>query len=327
MSLVLNGHGDGNIAAEKQVAILEAARQLQYRPNVLALSLRSQRTRTIGVLTWSGSSGFSQDLLHAAGQIAASSGFLCILADSGEDLQHEERAATTLLDRQVDGFLVVAPELIEYRAAEAMIGTPVVLLNCVEPNARLTSVVPDERGAAVTATRLLLEQGHTRVAIVSGNLRTEQCRQRVEGVQVALRAAGLPAAGVFSTERNVDAGHEVVREALLSAERPTGLVCTHERLALGALLAAAELGLSVPSDLSLVSLEDGERLASRLTPSLATVQRPDRAMAEEAVALLVQQLTAEGEHDVRQLSFTCPASVGASVAPAPWPVKAPLGMP
>ncbi len=327
VSLVLNGRGDGNIAVEKQAVILEAARQLSYRPNILALSLRAQRTRTVGLLTWTGSTGFSQDLLHSAGQIAASSGFLCILADSGQDLRHEERAATTLLDRQVDGFLVVAPELIEYRAPEVLAGVPTVLLNCYDPPARLTSVVPDERGAAVTATRLLLERGHTRIDIVAGNLGTAQCRLRVDGVQVALRAAGLGPARVLSTDRNVDAGHHVVRQALLSPDRPTGLVCLHERLALGALLASTELGLSVPRDLSLVSLEDGEKLASRLTPSLATVQRPDRAMAEQAVALLVARLTDDDEPDVRQLSFTCPAAVGASVAGVPRPVRSPLGMP
>ena len=92
------------------------------------------------------------------------------------------------------------------------------------------------------------------------------------------------------------------------------MVCTHERLALGALLAAQDLGLEVPADLSLISLDDGERLTSDLVPELATVQRPDRAMAEQAVALLLHEINSKGDHDVRQLSFACPASLGASVA-------------
>ena len=67
---MLNGRGDGNISAAKQVAILEAARQLNYRPNAVALSLRSQRTWTLGVLTWRGASGFPQEMLHGAWETA-----------------------------------------------------------------------------------------------------------------------------------------------------------------------------------------------------------------------------------------------------------------
>ena len=96
--------------------------------------------------------------------------------------------------------------------------------------------------------------------------------------------------------------------------RPTAIVCTRERLALGALLAARDLGLEVPADVSLISLDDGEGLTSDLVPELATVQRPDRAMAEQAVALLLREINSKGDQDVRQLSFACPASLGASVA-------------
>ena len=66
--------------------------------------------------------------------------------------------------------------------------------------------------------------------------------------------------------------------------------------------------------MSLISLDDGEGLTSDLVPELATVQRPDRAMAEQAVALLLHEINSQGDHDVRQLSFACPASLGASVA-------------
>ena len=96
--------------------------------------------------------------------------------------------------------------------------------------------------------------------------------------------------------------------------RPTAMVCIRERLALGALLAVQDLGLEVPTDLSLISLDDGERLTSDLVPELATVQRPDRAMAEQSVALLLHEINTSGDQDVRQLSFACPASLGASVA-------------
>jgi LacI family transcriptional regulator len=95
---------------------------------------------------------------------------------------------------------------------------------------------------------------------------------------------------------------------------PTALNCTHERLAVGARLAAADLGFAIPADLSIVSLDDGELLASRLVPPLITIERPDRAMAEEAVTVTLQRLDEEGGAPIPQFSFTCPATNRGSVA-------------
>ncbi len=325
VSLVLNGRAEGNISAAKQVAIIEAARQLSYRPNALALSLRLQRTHTIGVLTWPGGRGSPGGLLHAAWVSAAAAGYLLLLMDVGKDREHEVRAVTTLLDRQVDGFIVVAPELIEYRPLEAMAGTPTVLVNCVDPERTVTSIAPDEFEAAANATRILIELGHRRIGLLTDDAGTVEVRDRVAGVHAELATAGLPAPTMLPARRDIQSGASQTRQALLSSEPPTGLVCTHERLALGAVLAAAELGIGIPTDLSLVSLEDGEHLAAELVPPLTTVQRPDRGMADEAVRMLVRELDGVTGPDVRQLSFVCPPRQRASTGPVP--VSAPAGRP
>ena len=118
------------------------------------------------------------------------------------------------------------------------------------------------------------------------------------------------------------AGHELAtayamtQNRLAGAEALTGLVCTHERLALGALLAATERG-GFPADLSIVSLEDGQHLAAGLVPAIATVHRPDQLMAEQGIALLIKQLTSGGRPDPQQLTFVCPVDLRASVGPVP----------
>lgn len=315
VSLVLNGHGDGNISPEKQRTILEAAQALGYRPNAVALSLRSQRSHSIGVLTWPGRSGLCQHLLRSAWQSAMSAGFLVIIMDTDGDADAEARAVSTLLDRQVDGFLVVAPELTLYRPPEAIAGHPTLLLNCLDPDVAVTSVVPDEAGAGAAAASLLVESGHTRVGLITGQEPTEQTRLRAAGVQMVLAEAGLTPQVAATAGRDVAAGFTAARDLLSGEGRPTSLVCTHERLALGALLAAHDLGLRVPADLSLVSLEDGERLAGELRPALVTVQRPDQLMAEQAMALLLKQLTEEGEAPPQQLTATCSPRPGDSLAP------------
>ncbi|HEY5820352.1 MAG TPA: LacI family DNA-binding transcriptional regulator [Propionibacteriaceae bacterium] len=316
VSLVLNGRGDGNIAAVKQQAIVEAARQLNYRPNALALSLRSQRTWTVGVLTWQGALGFPQRLLHAAGETAAAGGYLSILMDMGVGHVYEPRAVTSLLDRQVDAFLVVAPELVEFRPPEAILGTPTVLVNCIDPEHHVTSIVPDEFGAALVAAQILIDHGHRRIGLLTDDAPTAQVRERVAGVHAAMASAGLAPPVLWAGAGEIQHGAALARDALSGSSAPTGLVCVHERLALGAVLAAAQLGLSIPEDLSVVSLEDGEYLAADLVPPLTTVQRPDRAMAEQAVLTLMRKV-AGAETEIRQLSFVCPPDLRASTGPAP----------
>jgi LacI family transcriptional regulator len=120
VSLVLNGRAQGHIARDKQRAIIEAARQLNYTPNAVALGLRNRRTRTIGVLTWPGQCGFSVPMLHATLTTTTAAGYLSIFMDTANDRDHQREVLATLHDRQVDALLVIAPDLINYRPAEIM---------------------------------------------------------------------------------------------------------------------------------------------------------------------------------------------------------------
>lgn len=314
MSLVLNGHADGNVSAVKQRAVREAARQLDYRPNALALSLRSQRTWTLGVLTWRGIAGFPQEMLHAAWTAANGAGYLTMSMDTPDGIDQDQRAVSLLLDRQVDGLVVVAPELTAYEVPEALAGTQLILINCFDPDGRVTSMVPDELGAGAAAAQILLDRGHTRISLLADSRTTAESTNRIAGVRRALAAAGLTAPELVSPRVSTEDGFALVRDALRSAHPPTAVVSTRERLSLGALLAARAAGLDVPNDLSVVSLDDGEGLATGLVPAIATAERPDRAMAEAAVLVMLEEIRSAGDHPPRQLSFACPVFLGGSVA-------------
>ncbi|WP_375424755.1 LacI family DNA-binding transcriptional regulator [uncultured Friedmanniella sp.] len=314
VSLVLNGRAAGNISAEKQRAVIAAAQQLRYTPNAVALSLRSQRTRTLGVLSWPGRARLAQVLLHTAWQRAHADHYLMLLMDTGGDPETERRQLDTLRDRQVDGFLIIAPDMTEYEPPDVLLSVPAVLLNCVDAHAALTSVVPDEVGAGRLAAEALLAHGHRTVGLLVGDEAAPQTRLRVRGVQQAFTAAGLSTPAPVDAGTAIDAGYRAARQLLLEPDRPTSLICTQERLAVGAVLAAADLHLSIPGALSVVSLEDGEELAGSLVPTLTTVHRPDAAMAEQAVDLLVERLAAEEPPEVRQLLFSCQLRTRSSVA-------------
>jgi LacI family transcriptional regulator, galactose operon repressor len=194
------------------------------------------------------------------------------------------------------------------------VAIPTILVNCVDPNAGLASVAPDEHGAGSEAARVLMEAGHTQIGVVAGPPDTMQDRLRVAGIQAEAAPAHVIVSVQTAPNRDIGAGFDAARTLLSAPGVATALICTHERLAIGARLAAADLGLAIPADMSIVSLDDGELLASRLVPQMTTIERPDRAMAEEAVTVTLQRLDEEGGAPIRQLSFSCLATNQDSVA-------------
>jgi LacI family transcriptional regulator len=314
VSLVLNGRAKGLISAVKQQAVRDAALRLEYTPNAVAQSLRTSRTRILGVLTWQGVGGLPLHLMASALQTALNSGYKLIKMYAEPTALDQRRALATLGDQQVDGILVVAPELCEYPAIEALSTSPVVLLNGQDPDQRLTCVAPDEEGAGRGAIEVLLEHGHRDIALLSGPLTHFQTGLRASGAAQALAAAGIAPQQLQAAGLRIDAGMAAAT-ALLTADRPpTALVCTNERLAVGVMLAAARLGLTVPDDVSLVSLDDREQLSAQLTPEVTRMERPDDLMAAHAADLLVEWLDSGSAPDAQHYSFVCPRVEGASVA-------------
>ncbi len=306
VSLVLNGRAEGHIAASKQQAVREAARRLNYTPNAVALSLRSRRSRTIGVLTWPGRSGFSLPMLHATLQKATAEGYLLIFMDTANDHDRQGRAVATLHDRQVDALLVIAPDLSEYRPVEVMSATPTILVNCLAPSGELTSIVADEYAAGSAAAQVLIDAGHRSIGVLAGSLDAMDSRLRLEGIEATVAAERVGISVQRAADQDIKSGFAAASALLLAPNVPTALICVHERLALGATLAAASLNIDIPTELSLVSLEDGEQLASELVPRLTTIERPDRAMAEQAVTMTLQRFDADSE-SISHLSFSCSA--------------------
>jgi LacI family transcriptional regulator, galactose operon repressor len=192
---------------------------------------------------------------------------------------------------------------------------PTILVNCIDPNDGVASIVPDEQGAGSVAAEVLIEAGHTRIGVIAGPPDVMQNRLRVAGTQAAARAAHITVSVQAAPNRDIGSGFEAAHQLLTAPGVPTALICTHERLAVGARLAAADFGLAIPADLSIVSLDDGELLASRLVPPLTTIERPDRAMAEEAVTVTLQRLDEdEGDAPIPQFAFSCGATNRDSVA-------------
>jgi LacI family transcriptional regulator, galactose operon repressor len=313
VSLVLNGHGDGNIAPDRQEAIRAAARELDYTPNSVAVSLRNQKTHTLGVVTDAiATHAFGGQVLTGAADAALAEGFLLLVIDTGADDDREAAAFETLRDRRVDGLMFAALSLRPFHAPDFMRRMPAALANCYEPDNAVTSVGCDEVAGGRQATTLLIEHGHRDVAMLAGTPELVATDRRVEGYVSAGRAAGIEARAPITTGWAIDDGYRAALQVLDAPDRPSGIVCANDRVAVGVVLAAARLGLSVPADLSVVGYDDDENVASHMAPPLTTIRLPHYEMGHAAVKALLQRIHGD-DTAPEQVLLECPAVVRDSV--------------
>lgn len=302
VSFVFSGKDSGNVAPATRERIIEAARELGYRPNRVAQSLRQSRTHAVGLITDGiASSPFAGRLVAAAGQRLAELGHALIVYDSDFHADREQAAVDELGSRRVDAvvYATMGLRLIETTPRTPL---PIVLANCFQEPDVLPTAVPDDVRVGRDAAELLVRLGHTRIAMLSGpdpeprwgwEWGNVAGPMRASGFRAALGGAGLdPApAAVHVCGWDIDDGHAGAlrvltdgRGRLLAADvRPTALFAINDRVALGALLAAISLGLEVPGDLSIVGVDDQEALAAHLVPALTTFRLPHAAMGEWAV--------------------------------------------
>lgn len=300
VSLVLNGRGDGNVAKESQDRIRQAAAELKYSPNAIALSLRNQRTRVIGIVSDEVVvSPFDGNIIGGADDVARAHGFVTVVMDTERDASRDESAVETLLDRQVDGLMYVTVGLKPLDVPQGMLRVPSVLANCYDNSStpQLHHVIPDEVSGGREATEHLLNYGHRDIAFLAGAASSPAVPLRIEGHREAMAKAAIPVRDdrVFTAGWDINDGFHGAMRLLSSTERPTAIACANDRLAVGVALAAARLGLSVPRDLSIMGYDDEFRIAGTMVPALTTMALPLREMGAAAMSMLLEQIEAPAQ--------------------------------
>lgn len=309
---VLGGYGYTSDAKKDQV--LKAAQALGYRPNALARSLITGKTRTIGVVAGDIQNPFYASVLRGIADVAEAEGFGLLITNSDEDLDREVRAVDLLMRKQVDG-LIVSP--CDTRRAQHLraCGLPLVLIDRTVKGLSVDRVGTNNIAAAEQAVSLLIAAGHRRIGVVAelvaeegGGLASFLARawagdpmdteplypswQRLLGHVRAHRQAGLPVdpalvrrAGRYSAE----AAFAVAHDLLAGPERPTAVFATDATMSDGTMRAISRLGLSVPGDLSLVCFDDLDWMAF-LPPGISTIAQPRHAMGEAAACMLLERI-------------------------------------
>jgi LacI family transcriptional regulator, galactose operon repressor len=310
-SFVLTGRRDMRISAEAEERVLQAARELSYRPNLMARGLRTKLTHTIGLVSDTiATESFAGEIVRGSVSTALNHQRMLFIGETEGDAAVEKRVVEDMLDRGVDGFLYAAMFTREARPPAALRGHPLVLLNCMSRDRRRTAVIPDELAAGRTAARALIEAGHREHIYVVGEANADvfASRERLAGIKEALAAEGLRLAGTVPCLWWPESAHAAVRRFLADGPVGTGLICLNDRVALGAYQAIQESGRRIPDDISIVSFDDSD-LASWLRPPLTSVAIPHFELGRRAVELLL-----DGERPAGVERVPMPLRERASVA-------------
>lgn len=205
-----------------------------------------------------------------------------------------------------------------YAPPDVMQASPAILANCFDPDNRVSGVVADELAGGCSAAQLLIDHGHREIVMLAGTPDVEATHLRVAGFQQAMTRAGLPITEPLTAGWEIDKGYRAAMHVLNGPDRPTGVICANDRMAVGVVLAAGRLGLSVPRDLSVVGYDDDENVAPTMVPALSTVGVAHQAIGEQAMRLLLGQLEGESGHEkASRILVPCPLVIRDSVAQPP----------
>ncbi len=296
VSYVLNG--TRSVSPEVEARVREAVRALQYRPNRLARGLRRKRTHVIGLVVPDSANPFFAEIARGMEDLSFAHDHSVILCNSDGDPAKEQRYLGVLIEQQVDGIaLVSAHATPAHLSMLRQRRIPFVVVDRDLPGLEADCVLADNFQGGYLATRHLLERGHRRIACIAGPSELTPSADRVRGYRRALEEAGIRPREVWVQRGDfrAESGYEAARFflSLPAKVRPTAIFACNDLMAIGAMRAIGEAGLSIPDDIALVGFDD-ILLASYVIPPLTTVAQPTYEMGRMAGDLLLRRL---GEPD------------------------------
>ncbi|GIM89386.1 LacI family DNA-binding transcriptional regulator [Paractinoplanes toevensis] len=270
-SKALNGRAE--VAPATRERVRQAAEELAFHPNVLARSLISGNTRTVGLLTDELSAArFAIPVLLGAENALGNEQMSVLLCDARGDAIRRRHYIRTLLARQVDGFIILGDSNEVRPSLSAEIPVPVVYAYCESDDPSDLSVIADDAGGARLAAEHLVTLGRRRIAHITGDPGYRAARDRSAALREVLDSAGLPLVGepLFGQWSQRWGRHATAR-LLASHPGVDAIFCGSDQIASGVTEALRDLGRTVPEDVAIVGYDNWEVLAAECRPPLTTV--------------------------------------------------------
>ncbi|HWD00360.1 MAG TPA: LacI family DNA-binding transcriptional regulator [Candidatus Sulfopaludibacter sp.] len=314
VSRVINSNGYVSDKVRKRVQLI--IDRLEYHPNALARSLKSQSTRVVGILLPDIKNPFSGELADSIQQVLLERGYSAFICTTEQSVQREQAALGAFFDHRVAGIVVATLETKEGdEALERFIrrGMPIVSVGREPGLSAVDRVTANHWRGGYDAAQHLIAMGHRHIAYVGASAAHARRLRRFEGFCDALHEHGLEVREEWVAGPSSDSGpgfstladgYAATQRLLDLSRRPTALFARNDFTAMGAISAARDRGLRIPEDLAIVGF-DNVPLSAFTTPPLTTVQQPTAEQGQRAAQLLLERIEGEVEMERREVTFDC----------------------
>lgn len=296
VSRALQDHPTINKNTRKRIQ--EAAKELGYRHNSFASSLRKQKSHTIGVLLHELNSNFITSVLAGIEKVTTEAGYDIIITHSGESYEKEMANAMNLFHKRVDGVIAslsFTTKNLDHFQQFFEKNIPVIFFDRVDETSEKTHVIIDNYKCGYIATQHLIEQGCKRIVMLTATLKRNVYAQRHRGYTDALYDAGIEYDRnlVLIKDLSEQSAFEGAHEILKMKPMPDGLFCTNDFKAAVCMQELKRHGVKVPEDIAIVGFNN-DSISKILDPQLSTINYPGKDMGEITARNLINHLKGVG---------------------------------
>ena len=296
-------HGSSLISDETVERIRQIAVEMGYSPSAAARSLKTNRSRALGVIVSNIDDPFFGEILQGIEEVAQEHGYSLLMAASQHDPEREQVIVQDMRERHVDGLIVCSASFsAEQRRRLLEYGIPIVLVNNQAAEEYRYSIYHDDVDGSRQVTRHLIELGHRRIAYLGNSLSGRTTLDRLTGFRLEMESAGLTLPAEYIHEvpgGRPEDGLAALEYFLALPEHPTAIFCFNDMLAIGVLNGLHKAGIRVPEDISVVGF-DNIVFSAYTNPSLTTLDQPKHYIGAEAARLILGLLDPPADKQVPQ---------------------------
>lgn len=297
-----------DVNGETRKAVMALSEELNYQPNKLALSLKQKQTHTIGVLV-PNLDYVLATMVKGIDEVALEAGYTVMVCQSNESFGREIVNLRRLMESLVDGLIIsVSSEtkVFDHFKKIQEKQMPMVVFDRITPFLKAPSVRIDNEDGGFQATEHLIEQGYKRIAILAGPKNLGISNDRLEGYLRALKKYKMKPDNdlIINCDFNQHYAYLATQELLAMKKRPDAIFTISDRMAIGAMLAIKEKGLSMPQDIGLVGFNN-EPVVSLVTPGISSIDQPAFEVGKATAKLFIERMHNDGDmNDVEEVLKT-----------------------
>ncbi len=307
VSRVLNN--SGYVKDETREKVLKVIKDLNYTPSAIARSLSTSKTNTIGVIVPDINNLFFGDIIKGITEIADEHNLNIILCDTDEDKDKELKAINVLKEQRIQGLIITPTFYKDTGKSENLntlknLGIPIILIDGHVEYLDFSGVFIDHIKGAYDGTAALIEAGHRKVAIITGDMNSRPAKERLIGYEKALEANNIPIEEeyIFYGNYKYETAYEITKQILKMDNRPTAIFVSSNTMILGCIKAFYEEKLDIPKDMAIIGFDKVDVL-NIIGMNISFINGPSIELGRLGMQMLLENLDSKGHTEIKRVTI------------------------